>query len=79
VGVSPDSLTGAPEAVRERVALRCLQEVVSLASDGDYEATPTAGGVLSVDASRSCEDSLLQLIREVFSAHDTRPCALLWF
>uniref|UniRef100_A0A0E0R4J8 Myb-like domain-containing protein n=1 Tax=Oryza rufipogon TaxID=4529 RepID=A0A0E0R4J8_ORYRU len=79
VGVSPDSLTGAPEAVRERVALRCLQEVVSLASDGDCEATPTAGGVLSVDASRSCEDSLLQLIREIGSSGSLEKVMLLPF
>lgn len=72
MGVSPDSLTGAPEAVRERVALRCLQEVVSLASsDGERGATASAiaapgEGMLGVeDASRTCEDLLLQLIREV--------------
>uniref|UniRef100_A0A0E0MFG4 Myb-like domain-containing protein n=1 Tax=Oryza punctata TaxID=4537 RepID=A0A0E0MFG4_ORYPU len=74
VGVSPDSIRPAPEAVRERVALRCLQEVVSLASDGDAIATTTAMaapgvGMLGVeDASRSCEDLLLRLIREVGSS-----------
>uniref|UniRef100_A0A0E0MCS2 Myb-like domain-containing protein n=1 Tax=Oryza punctata TaxID=4537 RepID=A0A0E0MCS2_ORYPU len=79
VGVSPDSLTGAPQAVRERVALRCLQEVVSLASDGDCEAEATAAGMLSVDASRSCEDSLLQLIREVGSSGSLEKVMLLPF
>ncbi|KAF0896616.1 hypothetical protein E2562_026317 [Oryza meyeriana var. granulata] len=67
VGVSQDSLTDAPEAVRERVALRCLQEVVSLASEGEATAAP-AEGMLRVDASRSCEDLLLELIREVGSS-----------
>uniref|UniRef100_A0A0E0BJ36 Zinc finger PHD-type domain-containing protein n=1 Tax=Oryza glumipatula TaxID=40148 RepID=A0A0E0BJ36_9ORYZ len=75
VGVSPDSVRAAPEAVRERVALRCLQEVVSLASsDGERGATASAiaapgEGMLGVeDASRTCEDLLLQLIREVGSS-----------
>uniref|UniRef100_A0A0D9VGC0 Zinc finger PHD-type domain-containing protein n=1 Tax=Leersia perrieri TaxID=77586 RepID=A0A0D9VGC0_9ORYZ len=64
VARKPDSLTGAPAAVREHVALRCLQEVVSIASEGEGEAA-AAPGMLGVDASRSCEDVLLQLIGEV--------------
>ncbi|KAL5207164.1 hypothetical protein ABZP36_031599 [Zizania latifolia] len=69
--VWPDSLNGAPEAVRERVALRCLQELVSVASAGEAppppeEAAPAAAaGMLKVDASRSCEDFLRQLVGEV--------------
>ncbi|XP_062187167.1 uncharacterized protein LOC133890689 [Phragmites australis] len=65
VGASPDCLAGAPEAARERVALRCLQEVASVAAGGDAAAT---AGVLRVDAARSCEDLLLELIGEVGSS-----------
>ncbi|WVZ62183.1 hypothetical protein U9M48_011957 [Paspalum notatum var. saurae] len=66
VGGSSKSLAGAPEATRERVALRCLQEVSSIAAAGDAAAaTP---GVLRVDEARSCEDFLLQLIGEVGSS-----------
>uniref|UniRef100_A0A0D9XS35 Myb-like domain-containing protein n=1 Tax=Leersia perrieri TaxID=77586 RepID=A0A0D9XS35_9ORYZ len=70
VGVSPDSLKGAPEAVRERVAMRCLRELVSAASsEGEVEAAAAKEGVvLGVDASGSCEDLLLRLIREVGSS-----------
>ncbi|KAG8058939.1 hypothetical protein GUJ93_ZPchr0002g25554 [Zizania palustris] len=62
--VWPDSLNGAPEAVRERVALRCLQELVSVASTGEAVPAPAAG-MLKVDASRSCEDFVRQLVGEV--------------
>jgi hypothetical protein len=62
VTASPECLTGAPEATRERVALRCLQEVASVAAGGDAAAT---AGVLRAEASRSCEDFLLELIGEV--------------
>jgi hypothetical protein len=62
VAASPECLTGASEATRERVALRCLQEVASIATEGD--ATTTAG-VLRVEAARSCENLLLGLIGEV--------------
>jgi hypothetical protein len=56
---------GAPEATRERVALRCLQEVGRpvVAAGGDAAATAR---VLRVDGgARSCEDVLFRLIREV--------------
>ena len=63
MGASPESLAGAPEATRERVALRCLEEVSSvIAAGGDAAATVK---VLRVDDARSCEDLLLQLIGEV--------------
>ncbi|KAL6647295.1 hypothetical protein ACP70R_014732 [Stipagrostis hirtigluma subsp. patula] len=65
VGASPECLAGAPGATRERVALRCLQEAASLAAEGDVAAT---AGVLRVDAARSCEDLLLELIGEVGSS-----------
>jgi hypothetical protein len=63
VRASSKPLAGAPEATRERVALRCLQEASSvIAAGGDAAAT---AGVLRVDGARSCEDVLLRLIREV--------------
>ncbi|CAN6203228.1 unnamed protein product [Urochloa humidicola] len=66
VGASSESLAGAPEAMRERVALRCLEEVSAvIASGGDAAATAK---VLRVDDARSCEDLLLQLIGEVGSS-----------
>ncbi|KAM0825778.1 hypothetical protein ACQ4PT_069316 [Festuca glaucescens] len=61
VGVWPESLAGAPEATRERVALRCLQEAA--------EGAALAGGErLRVDATRSCEEFLLELIGQVGSS-----------
>ncbi|KAM0833859.1 hypothetical protein ACQ4PT_064005 [Festuca glaucescens] len=61
VGVWPESLAGAPEATRERVALRCLQEVA--------EGAALAGGErLRVDATRSCEEFLVELIGQVGSS-----------
>lgn len=66
MGVSPESLTGAPASTRERVALRCLQEVVSVAAEG--EAAAETAGMLRFDASRSCEDLLIELIGEVGSS-----------
>ncbi|KAL6880673.1 hypothetical protein ACP4OV_012238 [Aristida adscensionis] len=65
VGASPECLTGAPGATRERVALRCLQEVASVATEGDPAAAARA---LRVDAARSCEDVLLELIAEAGSS-----------
>ncbi|PUZ68724.1 hypothetical protein GQ55_2G051700 [Panicum hallii var. hallii] len=63
VGASPESLSGAPEATRKRVAIRCLEEVSAvIAAGGDAAATEK---VLRVDDARSCEDFLLQLIGEV--------------
>ncbi|PAN09873.1 hypothetical protein PAHAL_2G055400 [Panicum hallii] len=63
VGASPESLSGAPEATRKRVAIRCLEEVSAvIAAGGDAAATEK---VLRVDDARSCEDLLLQLIGEV--------------
>ncbi|XP_040260471.1 uncharacterized protein [Aegilops tauschii subsp. strangulata] len=73
VGVLPESLAGAPEETRERVALRCLQEVVSLAAPGEGEgegeaaaaAVAGGGGTLRVDATRSCEELLTELLGQV--------------
>uniref|UniRef100_A0A0D9XVK5 Myb-like domain-containing protein n=1 Tax=Leersia perrieri TaxID=77586 RepID=A0A0D9XVK5_9ORYZ len=65
VGASPDSLTGAPEAVRERVALRALQELVVSGGGG---AAAEGTRMLGVDSSRSCEDLLLGLVRQVGSS-----------
>eukprot|EP00267_Zea_mays_P021311 XP_008645113.2 uncharacterized protein LOC103626481 isoform X1 [Zea mays] len=68
VRASSKPLAGAPEATRERVALRCLQEASSvIAAGGDAAAT---AGVLRVDGARSCEDVLLRLIREVGSSRE---------
>ena len=54
---------GAPEATRERLALRSLQELSSLIpAGGDAAAT---AGLLRVDGARSCEDVLFRLIREL--------------
>jgi hypothetical protein len=65
VGVWPESLAGAPEATRERVALRCLQEVA--------EGAALAGGErLRVDATRSCEELLIELIGQVRSPFVTK-------
>ncbi|GJN10058.1 hypothetical protein PR202_ga28117 [Eleusine coracana subsp. coracana] len=75
VAASPECLAGAPEATRERVALRCLQEVASVASGDDVPAT---AGMLRVEATRSCEDLLLEVIGEVGSLgtldKDMLPC-----
>ncbi|CAL5066736.1 unnamed protein product [Urochloa decumbens] len=66
VGASSESLAGAPETTRERVAVRCLEEVSAvIAAGGDAAATSK---VLRVDDARSCEDLLLQLIGEVGSS-----------
>ncbi|XP_066398714.1 uncharacterized protein [Miscanthus floridulus] len=67
VGSSSEPFAGASEATRERVALRCLQEVSSVIAAG-AEAAATAR-VLRVDGgARSCEDVLFRLIREVGSS-----------
>ncbi|TVU33972.1 hypothetical protein EJB05_15791, partial [Eragrostis curvula] len=66
VGASPECLMGAPEATRERVAFRCLQEAASVAGAGTGAAA--TAGVLRVEAARSCEDFLLKLIGEVGSS-----------
>ncbi|VAH82667.1 unnamed protein product [Triticum turgidum subsp. durum] len=73
VGVLPESLAGAPEETRERVALRCLQEVVSLAAPGEGEGEAAAaavagGGTLRVDATRPCEELLTELLGQVGSS-----------
>lgn len=70
----PESLAGAPKETRERVALRCLQEVVSLAAPGEGEgevAAVAGGGTLRVDATRSCEELLIELLGQVCSAFVT--------
>ncbi|VAH66801.1 unnamed protein product [Triticum turgidum subsp. durum] len=88
VGVLPESLAGAPEETRERVALRCLQEVVSLAGpgegDGEGEAAAAAagvagGGTLRVDATRSCEELLIELLGQVGTSGSLEKDMLLPF
>jgi hypothetical protein len=65
---TPESLTGAPASVSERVALRCLQELSAAASTGDGPTASRApAGVLRVDITRSCEDLLLQIIGKVMT------------
>jgi hypothetical protein len=73
VGDSSEFLVGAPDAARERVALRCLQELAAFAvSDEDGVAAAAApSGILRADASRSCEDLLIELTGQVFSAYAT--------
>ncbi|CAL5058066.1 unnamed protein product [Urochloa decumbens] len=71
VGVSSDFLVGAPDAVRERVALRCLQELVAFAVADDGGAAtvaPEPSRTLRVDAARSCEDLLAELTGQVGSS-----------
>ncbi|KAL6634449.1 hypothetical protein ACP70R_027120 [Stipagrostis hirtigluma subsp. patula] len=70
LGVSPEFLVGAPESARERVALRSLQELVSVAAsaEGDTALAPPAAGMLRFDAARSCESVLLDLVGEVGSS-----------
>uniref|UniRef100_A0ACD5V2D7 Uncharacterized protein n=1 Tax=Avena sativa TaxID=4498 RepID=A0ACD5V2D7_AVESA len=69
VGASPESLACAPEDTRERVALRCLQELVAVSAEGEVAAgVAVAGGeMLRVDATRSCKEVLLDLIGQVCS------------
>ncbi|KAL5662864.1 hypothetical protein ACJX0J_022972, partial [Zea mays] len=62
LGDSSKSLAGAPEATRERVALRCIQEVSSVIASGGDAAAPA--GVPRVDGAWSCEDVLFRLIRD---------------
>ena len=72
VGDSSEFLVGAPDAVRERVALRCLQELAAFAvSDEDGAAAAAPSGMLRVDAARSCEDLLIELTGQVFSVYAT--------
>jgi len=55
--------------VRERVALRCLQELAAFAvSDEDDAAAAAPSGMLRVDAARSCEDLLIELTGQVGSS-----------
>ncbi|CAN6278654.1 unnamed protein product [Urochloa humidicola] len=71
VGVSSDFLVGAPDAVRERVALRCLQELAAfdVADEGGAAAADAApSGMLRVDAARSCEELLVELTGQVGSS-----------
>ncbi|KAM3223826.1 hypothetical protein ACQJBY_057293 [Aegilops geniculata] len=72
VGALPEPLAGAPEATRERVALRCLQEVVSVSAQGEAPAAAAASAgartMLRVDATRSCEELLLELLGQVGSS-----------
>ncbi|XP_051206880.1 uncharacterized protein [Lolium perenne] len=70
---TPESLTGAPASVSERVALRCLQELSAAASTGDGPTASRApAGVLRVDITRSCEDLLLQIIGKVGTSGNLR-------
>ncbi|RLM78938.1 uncharacterized protein C2845_PM12G15370 [Panicum miliaceum] len=70
VGDSSEFFVGAPDAARERVALRCLQELAAFAvSDEDGVAAAAApSGTLRVDAARSCEDLLIELTGQVGSS-----------
>ncbi|OEL23893.1 hypothetical protein BAE44_0015088, partial [Dichanthelium oligosanthes] len=77
VGASSESLAGAPEATRERVALRCLEEVAAVVAAG--ADAPATAKVLRVDDARSCEDLLLQLIGEVGSSGNLEKDLLLPF
>ncbi|RLN09095.1 uncharacterized protein C2845_PM11G04940 [Panicum miliaceum] len=71
VGYSSEFLVGAPDAARERVALRCLQELAAFTvSDEDSvaEAAAAPSRMLRVDAARSCEDLLIELTGQVGSS-----------
>nr|CAB3449859.1 unnamed protein product [Digitaria exilis] len=71
VGVSSEYLVGAPDATRERVALRCLQELATYAvaeEDGEAAAAAEQSGMLRVDAARSCEEVLVELTGKVGSS-----------
>ncbi|XP_044421597.1 uncharacterized protein [Triticum aestivum] len=70
VGASPEPLAGAPEATRERLALRCLREVAAQGEAPSAAAAAAAGGrtMLRVDAARSCEELLLELLGQVGSS-----------
>ncbi|KAF8686738.1 hypothetical protein HU200_043576 [Digitaria exilis] len=71
VGVSSEYLVGAPDATRERVALRCLQELATYAvaeEDGEAAAAAEQSGMLKVDAARSCEEVLVELTGKVGSS-----------
>ncbi|CAN6244446.1 unnamed protein product [Urochloa humidicola] len=71
VGVSSDYLVGAPDAVRERVALRCLQELAAFAAadeGGAAAADAAPSGTLRLDAARSCEELLAELTGQVGSS-----------
>lgn len=68
MGVLPESLAGAPEATRERVTLRCLQKVAAVPAEGEVAAAAVTGEkMLRVNATRSCEEVLLDLIGQVGS------------
>jgi hypothetical protein len=72
VGVSSEYIVGAPDAVRERVALRCLQELAAFAVADDCGAAAVVeapSGMLRVDAARSCEDLLVELTGKVFTSY----------
>jgi hypothetical protein len=73
VDLSPEYLIGAPDSVRERVALRGLEEhaTVADADEGDAAVAPPPSKILRVDAVRSCEDLLVELTEQVFSAYAT--------
>jgi hypothetical protein len=66
VGVWPESIAGAPEPTRERLALRCLQEAAAVSAEGEVAAGAGAE-TLRVEATRSCEEFLLELIGRVRS------------
>ncbi|CAO2045912.1 unnamed protein product [Urochloa humidicola] len=69
VGVSSEYLVGAPDSVRERVALRCLQELAVSDEGGAAAAADAApSGMLRVDAARSCEELLAELTGQVGSS-----------
>ena len=73
VDLSPEYLIGAPDSVRERVALRGLEEHATFAdaAEGGAAVAPPPSKILRVDAVRSCEDLLVELTEQVFRAYAT--------
>ncbi|KAG0523086.1 hypothetical protein BDA96_07G093800 [Sorghum bicolor] len=70
VDLSPEYLIGAPDSVRERVALRGLEKhgTFADAAEGAAAVAPPPSKILRVDAVRSCEDLLVELTEQVGSS-----------
>ncbi|OQU81950.1 hypothetical protein SORBI_3006G144400 [Sorghum bicolor] len=66
VDLSPEYLIGAPDSVRERVALRGLEKhgTFADAAEGAAAVAPPPSKILRVDAVRSCEDLLVELTEQ---------------
>jgi len=73
VDLSPEYLIGAPDSVRERLALRGVEELATFADadEGGAAVAPPPSKILRVDAVRSCEDLLVELTEQVFRAYAT--------